>query len=32
VVVIGWAPGVNHLVIFDGDGAVGAFAVITPAR
>lgn len=32
VVVIGWVPGVNHLVIFDGDGAVGAFAVITPAR
>jgi hypothetical protein len=32
VVVIGWAPGANHLVIFDGDGATGALAVITPAR
>jgi hypothetical protein len=32
VVVIGWAPGANHLVIFDGDGATGALAVITPSR
>ena len=32
VVVIGWAPTANHLVIFDGDGATGALAVITPAR
>jgi hypothetical protein len=32
VVVIGWAPAANHLVIFDGDGARGALAVITPER
>jgi hypothetical protein len=32
VVVIGWAPAANHLVIFDGDGATGALAVITPER
>jgi len=32
VVVVGWAPGANHLIIFDGDGAIGALAVITPAR
>ncbi len=32
VVVIGWAPAANHLMIFDGDGATGALAVITPAR
>lgn len=32
VVVIGWAPTANHLVIFDGDGATGALAVITPER
>ncbi|MGA7763532.1 MAG: hypothetical protein WCA59_17440 [Candidatus Binataceae bacterium] len=32
VAVIGWAPNANHLVIFDGDGALGVLAVITPAR
>ncbi len=32
VAVIGWAPGANQLVIFDGDGATGALAVITPSR
>jgi hypothetical protein len=32
VAVIGWAPGANHLVIFDGDGTTGALAVITPER
>ena len=32
VAVIGWAPGINHLVIFDGDGTTGALAVITPER
>jgi hypothetical protein len=32
VVVIGWAPTSNQLVIFDGNGEVGALAVITPAR
>lgn len=32
VAVIGWSPGANHLVIFDGDGGIGALAVITPAR
>jgi len=32
VVVIGWSPGANNLVIFDGDGTAGALAVITPAR
>jgi hypothetical protein len=30
--VIGWWPGTNHLVIFDGDGATGALAVLTPER
>lgn len=32
VAVIGWSPAANHLVIFDGDGAIGALAVITPER
>ncbi|HEX5314718.1 MAG TPA: hypothetical protein VFX38_07450 [Gammaproteobacteria bacterium] len=32
VAVIGWSPGANHLVIFDGDGTSGALAVITPQR
>ncbi len=32
VAVIGWSPSANRLVIFDGDGTTGAFAVITPAR
>jgi len=32
VAVIAWAPGANHLLIFDGDGTTGALAVITPAR
>lgn len=32
VAVIGWSPAGNQLVIFDGDGAIGALAVITPER
>jgi hypothetical protein len=32
VAVIGWAPNANRLVVFDGDGATGALAVITPER
>ncbi len=32
VAVIGWSPAANRLVIFDGDGATGALAVITPKR
>jgi hypothetical protein len=32
VAVIGWSPIANRLVIFDGDGINGAFAVITPKR
>lgn len=32
IAVIGWSPTVNHLVIFDGDGISGAFAVATPQR
>ncbi len=32
IAVIGWSPAANQLVIFDGDGAIGALAVITPER
>lgn len=32
VAVIGWSPVANRLAIFDGDGAAGALAVITPQR
>lgn len=32
VAVIGWSPAGNQLVIFDGDGATGALAVIAPER
>jgi len=32
VAVIGWSPSANDLVIFDGDGATSALAVISPAR
>ncbi len=32
VAVIGWSPAANRLVIFDGDGATGALAVIAPKR
>jgi hypothetical protein len=32
VAVIGWSPAAGHLVIFDGDGALGALAVVTPER
>ena len=32
VAVIGWAPNANRLVVFDGDGATGGVAVITPQR
>ena len=32
VAVLGWAPNGNRLAVFDGDGATGALAVITPQR
>ena len=32
VAVIGWSPAGNQLVICDGDGSIGALAVVTPER